>query len=65
MTEFLKRQGAKLIQDPRVMKIAQDERVMKAMVRAMQARGHMLRVLDEQTGRAARLLERVQRKVQL
>ncbi len=50
---FIKKQGAKLIQDPRVMKVMQDERVMKVLMRAMQLRGQVQDSMDKRVATVA------------
>ena len=50
------RQGMRLLQDPRVMRLAQDRRVVNTVMRAMQARGRLQESVDERIEAMAKRL---------
>lgn len=54
--KLIQKQGAKLLQDPRVMKLMQDERVMKGMMQAFQLRGKAQENFDQMVERMAKRL---------
>lgn len=54
--KLLKDKGLKLIQDPRVTQLMQDERVMKAMMQAFQARQKAQESFDENVAQVAKRL---------
>jgi hypothetical protein len=54
--DFVTKQGFKLMQDPRISKWMQDERVMKAVMQAMQLRGKVQQSFDEKVDRVAKAL---------
>ncbi|MFW5875533.1 MAG: hypothetical protein ACOCXM_02230 [Myxococcota bacterium] len=56
LKDYLNRQGMKLLQDPRVARLMQDERVMKAAVQAMQWRGRLTQRFDDRVDQVARVL---------
>ncbi|MFW6051438.1 MAG: hypothetical protein ACODAU_09700 [Myxococcota bacterium] len=53
---YLTKQGMKLMQDPRIARLMQDERVMKAVMQAMQMRGRMAQRFDDRVDQVARAL---------
>jgi polyhydroxyalkanoate synthesis regulator phasin len=56
LKSFLKERGLKLIQDPKVAKLMQDERVMKVAMRAFQLRGKVQERIDQNVEKIARSL---------
>ena len=59
MTDLKKKlteQGMKLLSDPRVAKLMQDERVTKAMMQAFQMRGKVQESFDQSVERVAKSL---------
>lgn len=56
MRDYLTKQGLKLMQDPRLARVLQDERVMQAMMRAIELRGRMQERIDERVEEVARSL---------
>ncbi len=53
---FLKDRGMKLMSDPNVSKLIQDERVMKVAMQAFQLRGKVQEQIDQNVGAAAKAL---------
>lgn len=53
---FLTRQGMKLMQDPRVARLLQDERVMKAVMETVQLRARAQQRFDDRVDQVARML---------
>lgn len=58
---FLKKRGLQLMQDPKVAKLMQDERVMKVAMQAMQLRAKVQEQIDGNVERVARSLGLVTR----
>lgn len=56
LKEKLTKQGMKWMQDPRVARLVQDERVMKAFMQLLQLRGKIQQSFDERVDRLARSL---------
>lgn len=56
LKDLLMKQGSKLLSDPRFMKLMQDERVMKAVMNAMQLRGKVQESFDQRVERLAKTL---------
>lgn len=52
----LSKQGLRLMQDPRVARLMQDERVMKAAVQALQVRGRLQQRLEDRVDQVAKAL---------
>ncbi len=56
MRDYLSRRGLKLLQDRRLARVFQDERVVRAMMRALELRGRIQERLDERIEGVARSL---------
>jgi septal ring factor EnvC (AmiA/AmiB activator) len=54
--EFLKKRGMELMQDPKVTKLVQDERVMKVAMQAFQLRGKVQEQIDGNVEKVAKSL---------
>lgn len=53
---FLKKRSVELMQDPKVTKLMQDERVMKVAMQAFQLRGKVQEQVDQNVEKAAKSL---------
>jgi hypothetical protein len=60
--KFVTDQGVKLIQDPRFMKLVQDERVMQAAMQVIQLRGKINDSIDQSVDHIARKLNLATKK---
>lgn len=60
--EFLTKQSVRLMQDPRVQKLMQDERVMKALMKGIQVRGEVQERVDERIDQVAQSLNLATKK---
>ena len=60
--DFLKKRGMELMQDPKVTKLMQDERVMKVAMQAFQLRGKAQEKIDENVEKVAGSLGLVTKK---
>ena len=56
MRDYLTKQGLKLMQDPRLARLLQDERVMRAMLQAIELRGRLQERIDVHVEDVARSL---------
>ena len=56
LRDALIRQGVRLLQNPRIMRLAQDRRVVDLAMRAMQARGRWQESVDERVEAVAKRL---------
>jgi len=62
LKDFITKQGFALMQDPRVRKLMQDERVMKGMMRAIQLRGEVQQKVDDRVDQVAKSLNLATKK---
>lgn len=56
LKDLLNKEGMKLLQDPRVARLMQDERVVKAAMQAVQMRGRLQQRFDDRVDQVARSL---------